>query len=160
MDVGTASVKIKLLMREHDLFGWRLLIGRGKKLIGATRPQSKTITISGPYISLNDWDEIQDTVLHEIAHALTWDATDGHAKPHGPEWRAIAKSIGAEPTAKNTTANIPPRRYTTECSKCGQKYGRDRFNESGKLPGKYRCSTCKWSAPALVWKDSKTGREF
>ena len=38
--------------------------------------------------------EIRDTVLHEIAHALV-----GPEARHGPEWKAIAKRLGATPRA-------------------------------------------------------------
>ena len=40
-------------------------------------------------------EEIRDTVLHEIAHAIA-----GPEAGHGPLWKATARRIGATPRAK------------------------------------------------------------
>ena len=40
-------------------------------------------------------EQIRDTVLHEIAHAIA-----GHEAGHGPLWKATARRIGATPRAK------------------------------------------------------------
>ena len=40
-------------------------------------------------------EQIRDTVLHEIAHAIA-----GREAGHGPLWKVTARRIGATPRAK------------------------------------------------------------
>jgi hypothetical protein len=62
------------------------------KLIGVYGRDSwaKTIELSLPFIQVAAVPEVMDTILHEIAHALT---PGGHTKA----WKATAAAIGATP---------------------------------------------------------------
>lgn len=82
-----------------------------------------------------DIDQIKDTVLHEVAHALTREV---HGRGHGHDsyWKFIAQRIGCcgERTA---STGIKPYKYIYECPKCHHKFYRLR-----KLNGNYYCMNC------------------
>lgn len=59
-------------------------------------------------------EEIRDTVLHEIAHALCPD------KGHGPLWKAYARRIGANPERKGRVAAHPGHPIEGKCQMCNK----------------------------------------
>lgn len=93
MDAYKAQQLALELMREHDLLadGWRFAWSRGKRQLGAAQIrrtrnrrtgqviEEKTIKLSRHLVALNGEDEIRDTILHEIAHALAG-LKNGHIK--------------------------------------------------------------------------------
>jgi len=79
----------------YGLTGWRFNINsRPKSRLGCCRPATRTIEVSEYHARSHVWSDVVDTLLHEIAHALT------PGDNHGPRWRAVAKAIGATPRAK------------------------------------------------------------
>lgn len=80
------------LMDEHGLEDWRLVFDRAKKRAGICRSSERTIGLSTPLTVLHTPDQVRDTVLHEIAHALV-----GPRHGHGPTWQAMAVRVGASP---------------------------------------------------------------
>ena len=84
--------------------------------------QRKLITLSRPLVLLNASQQVRDTLLHEIAHALT--PGDGH----GRRWKAKCVQIGAVPR------------------RC---YGEDEVVAPARSPAKYvmSCAICKWQTP-------------
>lgn len=82
-----------------------------------------------------DIDQIKDTVLHEVAHALTREV---HGRGHGHDsyWKFIAQRIGCSGERLATTG-ITPYKYIYKCSKCGHEFYRLR-----KLKGNYYCMEC------------------
>jgi predicted SprT family Zn-dependent metalloprotease len=77
------------LMARHRLTGWQLLFDNAKTRAGACRSDRREITLSRPLISLYSPEQVTDTMLHEIAHALA-----GSAHGHDKKWRTIARRIG------------------------------------------------------------------
>lgn len=43
--------------------------------------------------------EVMDTIYHEVAHAVARDRYGAAIKPHGAEWKKIARELGATPRA-------------------------------------------------------------
>lgn len=82
----------RALMDEHGLADWRLVVDRAKRRAGVCRSSERTIGLSGPLTTLHTPEQVRDTVLHEIAHALV-----GPGAGHGPRWRAMAVRVGASP---------------------------------------------------------------
>ena len=83
------------LMDEHGLTGWTLAFGEAKRSLGHCDYQHHVIRISRTHALEGSEEQIRDTVLHEIAHAIT-----GRAAGHGPLWKATARRIGTTPRAK------------------------------------------------------------
>ena len=60
------------------------------------------ITISRRHIRRHGWEEALHTLLHEMVHQ--WQAENGMAIDHGPEFRRKAREVGVEPTARRGLA--------------------------------------------------------
>ena len=82
-------------MDEQGLTGWTLAFGEATKRLGACHFRHHVIWISRTHALEGSEEQILDTVLHEIAHAIA-----GHEAGHGPLWKATARRIGATPRAK------------------------------------------------------------
>lgn len=67
-----------------------------KKRFGLCDMSSREISLSGPLTILNTDDEVRDTILHEIAHALAWELHKENCG-HDERWKAICGHIGARP---------------------------------------------------------------
>ena len=83
------------LMDEHGLTGWTLAFGEARTRLGACHFRHHVIRISRTHALEGSEEQIRNTVLHEIAHAIA-----GHGAGHGPLWKATARRIGATPRAK------------------------------------------------------------
>ena len=83
------------LMDDHGLTGWTLAFGEARKRLGDCHFRHHVIRISRTHALDGSEEQIRDTVLHEIAHAIA-----GHEAGHGPLWKATARRIGATPRAK------------------------------------------------------------
>jgi len=77
------------LIVRHGLVGWSIEIDQAKRRAGVCRYDRKVIGLSAPITRLHAESEVQDTILHEIAHALA-----GPAAGHGPVWAETARRIG------------------------------------------------------------------
>lgn len=82
------------LMRQHGLNGWTFEFDNAKRRAGVCRYRCKVISLSRHYVRLNadNYEDIRDTILHEIAHAIA-----GFKAAHGPAWKAVCRRIGAKP---------------------------------------------------------------
>jgi predicted SprT family Zn-dependent metalloprotease len=77
------------LMDQYGLKDWTLRFGRGRKQAGNCDYINTRITLSAPLMLLWSEEHVRDTILHEIAHALT----RGHPA-HGERWRRTFLSMG------------------------------------------------------------------
>jgi hypothetical protein len=88
------------LFAEHDLLasGWKFAFDRAQKRLGLCTYTTRTISLGAAYAASATMDAIEQTLLHEIAHALV-----GHSVGHGPVWKRQAKAIGhsGDRTGKN-----------------------------------------------------------
>ena len=65
----------------------------------------------------------ENTILHEIAHAI--DIVNRGMSDHGPDWKAICRRIGADPTAKASDVyDDSMYQYQIICQSCGKIVGR------------------------------------
>lgn len=98
MDLAEAFDLLKEEMGAHGLIdlGWSAKLDDAKKRFGVCRMGPKEISISRPLVALNSEEEVRDTILHEIAHALSWEI---HKEPcgHDERWKEICVRIGARP---------------------------------------------------------------
>ena len=77
------------LMDQHGLAGWRLVFDNAKTRAGVCRSERKEIGLSRHLMSLYSPEQVTETVLHEIAHALA-----GPRHGHDRVWRTVARRIG------------------------------------------------------------------
>jgi predicted SprT family Zn-dependent metalloprotease len=121
------------LMRRHGVGDWTFAFDRAKRRLGCCHYGSRSITLSAPLTRLNDTGVIRDTLLHEIAHALTPGAG------HGPSWKRAAAALGAAPRPCASAADValPPAPYTLLCDGCGARLARYR-----RPRRRYVCRRC------------------
>lgn len=132
MDLYDAERLAGKLMHQHGLIpGWRFRWDNAKRQAGITRHQTRIISLSKPIARLNPLEEVRDTILHEIAHALA-----GPGEGHGREWQRIAREIGGS-GERMSFAKTPPAPYTVWCARCGRQA--KRFRKSNKKQACPRC---------------------
>lgn len=112
---------------------WNFRFNKSKVNSGLCDYSTKTIYLSKCYLPHMSPEEIRQTLLHEIAHALTpW------AK-HGRKWKLACEYLGIPP---NVTGSIPrlPGKYSAKCS-CGNVW--NRYNSKCTDPNnKKMCGVC------------------
>jgi predicted SprT family Zn-dependent metalloprotease len=134
------------LMEEHGLIeaGWTFELAKDKTTVGWCRHEDKRIELSIEYIKETPMEELKDTILHEIAHALVgvervWTGRRWQYDHHGYKWQAKCVEIGAKPMrlAGESAQNTAKPNYVMECPTCGrtwERYRMRRRNYGGKCP--------------------------
>ncbi|ALA45108.1 hypothetical protein ADS69_00003 [Enterobacter phage phiEap-3] len=106
----------RTMMEKHGLIsnGWTFRInGRITKTLGRCSYAKKLIELSGRHVAEDIYEDILDTLLHEIAHALV-----GRGYEHGKVWQAMALRLGAKPSPSKTTtkdANLVDKNEILYC---------------------------------------------
>jgi predicted SprT family Zn-dependent metalloprotease len=130
------------LLDKHGLLHWTVGFNNCKTMVGRCWYHRKLIELSRLYVDNNDAEQIRDTILHEIAHALV-----GPEHGHNPVWMSKALEIGATPTRCCNDSKIPGRWQAT-CCNCGKTHHKYRTPKRNMT---YRCKRSA-SAPSLTWK--------
>lgn len=102
------------------------------KRFGSCDCNKKTITLSKPLTELNEESHVKNTILHEIAHALT------PYHHHDAIWKRKCIEIGAIPRrCYDPSVSRPNPKYLLVCNTCGYQYRA--FKKSKKKPA---CKFC------------------
>lgn len=88
-DLARVQVWAEALVRLHLDESWSFGFDNAKTRAGLTNYTKRTITISRHLAVLWEDDDVHQTLLHEVAHAMA-----GADAGHGPAWRKIAQEIG------------------------------------------------------------------
>lgn len=127
------------LLKSHGLKdqGWTFELSGGKRQIGHCDYNDKCIRYSKHFLYDTSWEEITDTILHEIAHALV----GPDAEAHGSYWKSVARRIGARPNRTSTNAVLSKEakrfNFKLECPSCGDTCKRYRRKKG------LQCRKCK-----------------
>ena len=98
----------------HGLHDWNFIFDTAKKRFGCCNYRTKTISLSKDLTVLNSEKNVQNTILHEIAHALA-----GHQAGHGKKWKEIMQKMGADFSRCYGEEIITPKlKYTAQCPNC------------------------------------------
>jgi len=79
---------------------------------------SSHISLSRYLISLNGEEEVRETILHEIAHALV-----GYSHGHDRVWKLKAMEIGCTPHRLDFKAKMPEGKIAAVCPRCKKVVG-------------------------------------
>ena len=96
-------------MRAHGLRTWRFKLDGSTRRAGCCNYHDKMISISFDLARSASEEDIRDTILHEIAHALV-----GKRHNHDAVWRAKALEIGGSGERTHRLELAPPR-YHVRC---------------------------------------------
>lgn len=92
MNLSAAYAMGRALLDEHGLEDWTLRFDRAKTRAGVCRGGRREIGLSAPLARLHPPEEVRETLLHEIAHALV-----GTGHGHDAVWRRAVVAIGGSP---------------------------------------------------------------
>ncbi len=146
------ATEARILMNRHGLQDWNLHFNAAKTKLGECRQDRKLIRLSRTHAVNDPPDQVTDTILHEIAHALA-----GPAARHGPAWKAIARRLGATP--KSCAPERDETRRLREIARAKFRTGDSvSFIARGELRAgvivrlnpkraKVRCGDVVWSVP-------------
>lgn len=117
MSLQEIERKAKSLMTIHGVGHVKFEFDGGKSRLGACHHMRvggvvipTKITLSRHYASILPMQEIEEVILHEIAHALT----PGHG--HNHVWRAAARRIGAKGDRCATPSASPDKAVSGVCT--------------------------------------------
>jgi len=98
MKISEAHQLLEKSMAQHGLttLGWTAQLDHAKRRFGFCDTHNKVISLSRPLSEANPEDEVYDTILHEIAHALAF-IEHNEDCAHDERWKAICRQIGARP---------------------------------------------------------------
>ena len=137
MIITEALQLAKQLLKQYGLENVPIKLDNAKNRHGVCRYDRysgfiKNIGLSRHYINLNEESKVRNTILHEIAHALTI----GHG--HDRVWKRKAIEIGCT-GERCTDAKRSPGRYQATCQ-CGEEF---HIHRKTKHFNHYRCSKCR-----------------
>lgn len=109
--------------------GYTFKFDNAKRRNGQINYKFKTISLSKPkaLVNLHQIDgPIQNTILHEIAHAFSYHLYGVHGRGHDAKWRSIAQQIGCSGDRCSSGYEQPESKYTLSCGECGKEYSMHR----------------------------------
>lgn len=144
MNKTKAQELARSLMDKHGLNHLDFEFDRSKRRLGACHFQKivfgghvvvKTlkITLSTHYVEILPENEIRETILHEIAHALA-----GPQNGHNARWKATARSLGIKGDRCATPSAVPESSVKGKCPNCGFEYAAHRLPLRMKMCGQCR----------------------
>jgi predicted SprT family Zn-dependent metalloprotease len=131
------------LLATHHLHDWSFAFNRRKQAMGLCVFHRRTIELSVYFVKRNSHEEILDTVLHEIAHALV-----GPGHGHDAVWERKCVELGARPV-RCGHAEMPEGRWQSNCNCCGKQFHRHR--KPKRVKGWF-CRNCGPDLGKLIWK--------
>ena len=126
------------LIERHSL-DYELVFDNAKKRAGMCNYNRKQISISRNLLKLNDINAFNETVLHEIAHAIV-----GPEHGHNEYWRQTAISIGCSGSRTHSMKLSEPK-YWMGCISCNTSKSYERLPNKYKiahLQGRLKCGSC------------------
>jgi len=100
-----ASQYLRDKMNEHGLIDWSVRLNQNpdSKFLGLCSYKDKCIILSAHHIDIHPTEDVKNTILHEIAHALV-----GPGFAHGPTWEAKAREVGCDNTLPCSNLTLDP----------------------------------------------------
>jgi len=103
---------------KHGLTDWKFVYDKAVRRFGCCDYRHKEISLSEYLVTLNDETQVRDTILHEVAHALTPKAG------HSLTWIKKALEIGCNGERCYSPKRVtqPAKKYKADCTNCGNTY--------------------------------------
>jgi predicted SprT family Zn-dependent metalloprotease len=110
-ELNTLAHRARSLLEQHHLSGWSFQFDNGRKRAGCCQYATRVISLAYAFAQQAPEEEITDTILHEIAHALV-----GRVHNHDEVWRRKAQEIGCSGRRCHDLQFVPPR-YIVTCER-------------------------------------------
>ena len=95
--------------------GWTFCWMRRKVVFGMCNYTKKQISLSISYVELNDFELVNDTIRHEIAHGYS------QGSGHGAAWRRLCRICGANPQrCKSWDVVKADHKFEIVCGTCNK----------------------------------------
>ena len=142
----TKEYRVEVNGKVHNLtpskLGYTFKFDNAKRRFGLCSYRRKEISLSKPLCeyNLDNFFQINDTMLHEIAHALSYKIHGDRGSGHCKRWVHVAKSIGCNGIRcyDSSQVNNIEHKYSLICDTCGGNYPRHR-----KPRQEYSCAKCE-----------------
>lgn len=130
---------------------WTFVIDeRPRKRVGQCRYRKREIGLSAWAVdSTMPMDEIEDTIRHEIAHALV-----GPGHGHDGFWKRMAENCGATPEACASIDedHLPEPLWRGTCQRCGYVFTRHRLKRRWRKDGNSYHDNCRGK---IAWRKTR-----
>lgn len=152
MNPNDALRSAKALVHVYELHDWTVVLDNAKGRAGITKYRQKVIGLSRMWTEIHTLEQVEQTTLHEIAHALA-----GYGAGHGQAWKAIYQSIGgtggycADVTPEQWKAI--PYRWVGTCL-AGHEYKRHRLTQGSRNGLCTVCPDYPRETRRLSWVDT------
>jgi predicted SprT family Zn-dependent metalloprotease len=132
VDLRDAFAMAEYLLEVHGLDDWEVAYDNAKLRAGICRYADRTIGLSAPLTAVHSEEDVRDTILHEIAHALL-----GPEHGHDAAWQARARAIGGsgERCVSADTPGVPAAWLGT----CSAGHTLERHRRPGRV---LTCGLC------------------
>jgi predicted SprT family Zn-dependent metalloprotease len=110
-ELGAVAARARAWIATHNLEHWSFQFDHATKRTGCCNYRTRVISLAHAYARYAADKEIDDTLLHEMAHALV-----GQAHGHDQVWRAQAVALGCSGQRCHDVQFTPPR-YIVTCDK-------------------------------------------
>lgn len=112
MDTSLVTVVARSLMRKHGLESWRLQFTRSHTFAGRCDYGRLIIQLNESWTERAKPAEVQNTMLHEIAHALV-----GPGHGHDMVWRAKFVQLGGNGSTRAANQGLDKtKKYVIHCA--------------------------------------------
>lgn len=144
MELREADGMARELIGHFPLKGWAFGWNRRKRSLGLCRYRDRRIELSVHFVLANGIEQVRETILHEIAHALA-----GEKAGHGAVWKMMCMRVGCKPERCDRGEAVMPRgRWQARCAACGKEYWRHR---RPSRRARYWCRGCGPERGAIVF---------
>lgn len=146
MCLSTTKRRVTILFNELNQeynLGYTLKFSNARTVLGSCNWGTKVIKVSQKYLQTCSWDIIEDTIRHEIAHAI--DAKRRGFSSHDRVWKKVCLEVGADPsrTADIPKDMTPQKKYLQVCRKCNKTIGQTQRNSYKYKNEHYIHSKCR-----------------
>lgn len=133
-----------------DNHGWVFTFDKALSRAGVCNYKNKTISLSALWCENASWTDIEDTIIHEISHAIV-----GSENGHNKIWSNYAKMLGG--TGKVSTTHIPDEKHFAWTGVCSQGHTVKAARAPRRVKSCYRCS--RFFDPKNILEWTKNGEK-
>lgn len=113
MDLKRAQTMAVDLMQHYNLLNWKFNFDRSVTRLGLCQHYRRIISLGSYATSVNGEEQVLNTILHEIAHALV-----GSTHGHDSVWYSKATELGCNGKRCGNIAVKAPSKYRIFCGGC------------------------------------------